>query len=367
MFHSNPTLYMYEQVLMQFNSLPPEVKFLVLSFTALVVARMFQLFSLRYLKGKFRSWNAIGGIIYEELHRPIYLTVAMIGVYLSISYAGFVMETTQMLERYLITLATLIWAYAINKIGDRIITFVRDSEQSRFDYEFAPIFGNVWTSIIVIITGFWVISGIWNIDLTPFLASAGILGIVGGLAAKDAIANFFGGLALYFDNTYKMGDYIELGTGEEGIVVDIGIRSTNLKTRDDSLITVPNSVLNSAKVVNQSAPEKTSRMEISVTVGYNEDVEEVEEALIEAAENEASVLEHPQPRTRFREFGASGIEYDLLAWIPNPIERKRTEHRLNRAVFQIFRERGIEVPYPQRTLHFSNNRDTDKDLADFGK
>lgn len=355
---------MYEEVLMQFNALPPGAKFMVLSFISLIAARLFQQFSLKFLKGSFRSWNAMGGIVYEELHRPIYMTIAMVGIYFSIGQAGFMESTVQSMERYLITLATLIWAYAINMIGDRILEYVKDSEQSRFDYEFAPIFGNIWTSIIVIITGFWVVSGIWNINLTPFLASAGILGVVGGLAAKDTIANFFGGLALYFDNTYKMGDFIELGSGEKGIVVDIGIRSTTLKTRDDSLITVPNSVLNSAKVINQSAPDKTSRMTVEVNVSYEEDMDEVEDALVEAAENEPSVLEHPQPRVRFREFAADGVRYELFAWIPNPIERIRTQHRLNRAVFESFRDRGIEVPYPQRTLHFSDKRDDDSEIPD---
>ena len=358
---------MYEQFLMQFNALPPEVTFLVLSMASLFVARLFQLFSLRFLKNRFRSMNEVGGIIYEELHRPIYLTIAMIGIFYSVQYAGFMQQTTKFLSRGLLTLATLIWAWAINMIGDKILKFVKESEQSRFDYEFAPIFGNVWTTIIVLITGFWTVSGIWNVDLTPFLASAGILGVVGGLAAKDAIANFFGGLALYFDNTYKMGDYIELGSGEEGIVIDIGIRSTNLKTRSDELITVPNAVLNSAKVVNQSAPEKTTRMDVSVTIGYNEDIEEVEEALISAAEEELSILEHPKPRVRFREFGKSGVEYDLLAWIPDPIERKRTEHRLNKQVYKNLREKNIEIPYPQRVLRVSDSRDKDGDMADFGK
>jgi len=344
---------MIEQLIVEFNALPPGAKFVVLSFASVILAKLFQMFSLRYLRRKFRSWNEFGGLVYRKLHRPIYLTIAMVGIYFSINHAGIEGRTAVQMQRALMTLAILIWAYAINKIGDKFLEFVKETEDSRFDYEFAPVFENLWTTIIVIIASFWVVSGIWEINLTPFLASAGILGVVGGLAAKDAIANFFGGLALYFDNTYTTGDFIVLASGEEGIVTDIGIRSTTLKTRDDNEITVPNSVLNSSTVINESAPSQKARMEISVSVSYDSDLETVEECLVEAAEEETSVLENPSPRVRLREFGDNGINYDLLAWIPNPIEKIRTNHRLNKAVFKKLKEEDVEIPYPQRVVRMN--------------
>lgn len=342
---------MIEQLLLEFNALPPQAKFVVLSMVSVILAKLFQMFSLNFLERAFRNWSDFGGVVYKKLHRPIYLTIAMVGIYFSISYSGITGQTAVQMQRALMSLAILIWAYAINKIGDRFLEFVKKTDDSRFDYEFAPIFENLWTSIIVVIASFWIISGVWEINLTPFLASAGVLGVVGGLAAKDAIANFFGGLALYFDNTYTTGDYIALASGEEGIVTDIGIRSTNLKTRDDNQITVPNSMLNSSSVVNESAPNQKARLDLPVTVSYESDVEQVEEVLIEAAESETSVVENPSPRVRLREFGENGIKYELFAWIPNPIERIRTKHRLNKAVFQGLRKEGIEIPYPQRVIH----------------
>ncbi len=90
------------------------------------------------------------------------------------------------------------------------------------------------------------------------MASAGIMGIIVGLAARDTLANFFGSLSLYLDGTYAVGDFVVLESGERGRVEDISVRSTVIRTRDDILVTVPNSELNSAAIVNESTPRRSA-------------------------------------------------------------------------------------------------------------
>jgi small-conductance mechanosensitive channel len=355
---------MYETILAGFQALPETAQFLTLVAVSLVSAKLIQIFSLKIVKRFVLARDGeLSKIAYDELHRPIYITVALIGIYLSISEVNFVDKTVFYLEAIVLTITTAVWGWALNRTGDRILEFVKESESSRFDYEFAPIFENLWTVIVSVVSLFFIISVVWDVNLTPFLASAGILGVVGGLAARDTIANFFGGMSLYFDNTYKLGDYVVLDAQQEheGIVVDIGIRSTNLKTRDDQIITVPNSILNSATIVNQSAPDTRGRLTIPVAVSYDADIEKAEEAMLEVADEANSVLEHPSPRVRMRNLGDSGLEYDLLCWIPNPIERPRTTHKVNRAIVQKFREYDIEIPYPHRKVLM----DSEKTLDDF--
>ncbi|MDG5776127.1 mechanosensitive ion channel family protein [Haloarculaceae archaeon H-GB2-1] len=189
--------------------------------------------------------------------------------------------------------------------------------------------------------------------VTPLLASAGVLGIVVGLAARDTIANFFGSIALYFDGTYKVGDYIVLESGERGRVEDISIRSTVIRTRDDIFVTVPNSVLNTATIVNESTPRWDRRVCIEVGVAYGTDMDLVEETLLAIAADEDLVESHPNPRVRFRRFGDSSLEVELLCWIDAPVLRGRATHHLNRAVYDRFREVGIEIPFPQREVSVS--------------
>lgn len=343
---------MYQELVLYFGGLPQVSRFLLVLAAALVIAKLIQEFSLNIVGRAINSrGNELGGIIHDELHMPVYVTVALTGAYAAIYIAEFQPSTNFYMEGVVITLATLVWTWALVRMGNRILEFVKESESTRFDYEFAPIFENLWTAVVVLVAIFWILS-VWDIDITPFLASAGILGIVAGFAAKDTISNFFGGLALYFDNTYKLGDYVVLDTGEEGIVVDIGIRSTNLKTMDDMVITIPNAVLNSSKIINQSAPEKKGRLTVSVGVAYDSDIDLVEELLIQAAKDVPGVLDHPRPRVRFKEFGDHALEYDLYVWIPNPIEKFRSRHKLNREILKKFRKNDVEIPYPQRVIHY---------------
>lgn len=347
---------MLENLVASFNQIPVTAQFLLLAAASLVLAKVFEQLSLKLVRSiVMKRDGELEKLFWKKLHPPVYVTIALVGIFYSLRYVNFLPQTSQLLGNLVLTAAALIWTWAAITIGESFLTYVRETEESRFDYEFAPIFGNMWTAVVLIVSGFGIVSGIWNVDVTPFLASAGILGVIGGFAAKDTISNFFGGLALYFDNTYKLGDFVQLDSGEEGVVVDIGIRSTNLKTRNDMIITVPNSILNSSKVINQSAPNNTGRLDIEVGVSYEEDIEDVEEALLEVAEESDVALESPSPRVRLQRFGDNSMEYELFVWIANPIERVRARHRLNRAVAQKFDEQGIEIPYPQRTLSYASD------------
>ncbi|WP_276278485.1 mechanosensitive ion channel family protein [Haloarcula regularis] len=187
----------------------------------------------------------------------------------------------------------------------------------------------------------------------PLLASAGVVGIIVGLAARDTLANFFGSLSLYLDGTYKVGDFVVLETGERGRVEDISVRSTVIRTRDDILVTVPNATLNSAAIVNESTPRRKRRIRVPVGVAYGTDIDHVQEILMDVAENEELVIERPKPRVRFREFGDSSLNFELLCWVSNPALTARATHKLNSEIYHRFQAEGIEIPFPQRDISVS--------------
>jgi small-conductance mechanosensitive channel len=208
----------------------------------------------------------------------------------------------------------------------------------------------VW-KLIIVAAGLMFILSIWNINITPVLASAGIVGVAVALAAKDTLANFFGGVSIFFDRPYKVGDYIVLDTGERGEVVEIGIRSTRIKTRDDILISVPNSILANTKVINESAPVPKFRIRVATAVAYGSDIGLVEKTFLEIAGANSNVLEEPSPRVRFRTFGDSSLNFELLCWAKEPALRGLTVHELNSAIYTTFKEKGITIPFPQRDVH----------------
>lgn len=199
---------------------------------------------------------------------------------------------------------------------------------------------------------------IWNVNLTPLFASAGIVGIAIALAAKDTLANFFGGIALFTDAAYRVGDYIILDSGERGEVAELGIRSTKIKTRDDVMITIPNSIMSTTKIINESAPDVSYRIRIDVTVSYDSKLREVEKVLLQVAESNTALEKKPEPRVRVRCLGESGIHLQLLVWVEEPAQRGLQTHNLLKMIHIAFKDNGIEIPFPQRTVHLNTNFDT---------
>jgi len=205
--------------------------------------------------------------------------------------------------------------------------------------------------VVVFVAGILWLLAIWKLDLTPLFASAGIVGIAVALAAKDTLANFFGGISIFADKTFKVGDYIILDNNERGEVVEIGIRSTRIKTRDDILITIPNSILASSKIINESAPVPRFRIRVPVGVSYGTDLDKVEEILLRVAKANENVVPEPEPRVRLRRFGESSVDFELLCWVDDPSLKGLETHNLLKATYQLFGSEGVTIPFPQRDVH----------------
>jgi small-conductance mechanosensitive channel len=291
----------------------------------------------------------VDDVVLRGIHPAGYVTVVLVGAYLAREPIGLTGALDVGVTATILSTITLVWMVTLLRVGRKASKVLVESSEG-IDGSVVPIFQNVWTFLVLGIGGFLLLT-YWEINVTPLLASAGVLGIIVGLAARDTIANFFGSIALYFDGTYKIGDYIVLETGERGRVEDISIRSTVVRTRDDVLVTIPNSRLNSATIVNESVPERERRIRIPVGVAYGSDLDGVEETLLSVAEEESLVLEQPKPRVRVRGFGDSAVDVELLCWIRDPVLRGRASHLLNKGVYAAFDEAGIGIPFPQRDVH----------------
>ena len=192
----------------------------------------------------------------------------------------------------------------------------------------------------------------WDIDVTAWVASAGILSVVIGFAAKDTLGNLFAGIFIMADSPYKEGDYINLDSGERGFVRHIGIRSTRILTRDAVEIIIPNSVIATSKIVNESGGySEVERIRITLDVAYGTNIEKAKKIMYDIAVLSENVCQDPDPRVRFRTFGESGLQLQLLAWIEKPELRGRVIDELSTSIYNTFNEEKIEIPFPQRTVH----------------
>ena len=219
-----------------------------------------------------------------------------------------------------------------------------------------PLFDNIGKLLIIGGLIFALIQ-IWNVDATGWLASAGILGVAVGFASKDTLSNLFAGVFILADRPYRVGDYVQLDSGERGEVSFIGLRSTRIITRDDIEVTVPNSVIGGGKIVNETGgATRKMRVRIPVGVAYGSDIQFVEKLLLEVANNEkrGHVCKLPSARVRFRGFGASSLDFELLCWITSPEYRGLVKHELFTEIYRVFGENDIEIPFSQQDLYIKD-------------
>jgi small-conductance mechanosensitive channel len=340
-------------VLSKANSVPGLGPALVVVGAVLVAALVRMVFFRLAIRLTRKSRSEVDDRIVLALRGPTVTSIVLAGLAWALTNTD-VGTTAQTVGRgALITLVALLWTTALFRIGRILLDVIsrRVDQLPLIQPKTLPLFDMILK--ILVVGGFlYFVCIAWHIPLTSWLTSAGIVGIAVGFAAKDTLANLFSGIFIIADAPYKLGDYIILDQGVRGIVSDIGIRSTRLLTRDDVEVTVPNAVIANAQIINETGgPHEKMRVRISVQAAYGSDIDAVRQVLLSAVDGAEHVSDEPAPRVRFRSFGDSGLDFELLAWIDEPVYRGKVIDALNTAVYKRFNAAGIEIPFPKRDVY----------------
>ena len=289
--------------------------------------------------------------VLQYVRKPAFTSVLYFGLSLAANVAPLPFGK-QLIINILLSVIIGSWMRASILISTVLLdTLEQHDSFSLIEIRTKPIF-DLTAKILTILVGSYLLLLIWGINPLGWLASAGIVGIAIGFAAQDTLANVFSGFFIVADAPYKIGDYITLDTGERGLVSRIGLRSTRLLTRDDVEITIPNGVIASAKIVNESGgPYLKIRVPIAFGVAYGSDVDQVSEVVQSIAKSHPSVCEQPQPMVRMRAFGGSSLDFDLLVWIEDPQYKGSISHDLFVEIYKAFGREGIEIPYAKQDLY----------------
>lgn len=213
-----------------------------------------------------------------------------------------------------------------------------------------PFFKNI-LRVVVGVIALMLILEMYDISITPFLASAGVLGVAVAFAAKDFIANLFGGVSVFFDNPYSLGDYVIIQDKYRGEVMEIGMRSTKIRTRDNVLLTVPNSVMVTNAVINETGYNPELRVRIPIVVTYDTDIEKVESILLDVASQHEEVIQIPVSLVRYRSFADSGMSLELLVVISDPANKGRIIHEIIKKIHARFKKEHISLAFPTREIY----------------
>jgi len=254
-----------------------------------------------------------------------------------------------------ITLLTIIVVvvviYVSSKIANLVRKYLNQSFFPRFNIEEGIRFSlSKLIGYIIIALGIIIALQSMGIKLAALTVFAGVLGVGIGFGMQNITANFVSGLAIIFERPIKEGDMIRL-KDTIGVVDKIRLRATVIKTIFNEHLIVPNSEFINSVVENMSYGDLKLRIKVGVGVAYGTDPYLVKEALLEAASVSIDILKFPEPSVLFREFGDSSLQFELLAWIGEPIKRFDAESELHFAIAEQFKKRGITIPFPQRDLY----------------
>lgn len=304
-----------------------------------------------------RTSNLADDHIVAALRGPVVWSILLGGLALLVKDLALPETFEYLAVGSLISIIALIWAVAIMRVGQVMLELISDRvDQIKWiEPKTLPLFDMLLK--VVVVGGFLYFFCIaWHIPLASWLTSAGIVGIAVGFAAKDTLANLFSGIFIIADAPYQVGDYVVLDNRIRGVVVEIGMRSTRLLTRDDIEVTVPNAVIGNAQIVNETGgPYEKMRVRVKVSVAYGSDVDQVRSALMSCVDDIEFVCESPAPRVRFREFGDSGLLFELLAWIEEPVYRGRVLDELNTRAYRALAAAGIEIPYTKYDIYIKES------------
>lgn len=222
----------------------------------------------------------------------------------------------------------------------------------------SSIIGNV-TRVVVFLVGALVILQTLGISITPVLTALGVGGLAVALALQDTLSNLFAGIQVIASQQIRTGDYVKLDTGEDGYISDITWRNTTIRALSNDIIIVPNAKLASAIIRNYQLPDKEIAVLVEVGVGYNSDLEKVEQLTIQTAReimlHTEGGIKNFEPFIRYHTFGEAGIRFTTILRGQEFVSQYLIKHEFIKALHMQFKKNSIEIPYPVRTVLLKNH------------
>lgn len=286
--------------------------------------------------------------LYETAEKPLALSLYVLGLYLAVIQISLPADLRFVLVGAIMTLLIGGWSHVAWEYISEITETGRENDDLHwFDEQTAPLLENLAKVIVLAMAAYFLFLA-WEINLTAWLASAGIAGVAIGFGAKDLLSNLFGGVFVLIDTPYREGDVIVLDSGERGEVKEIGLRSTRILTPERMEITIPNSTIATAQIVNESTgpAEHTRQRRITTRVGveYGADLEEVTELLESEVADVDSINSEVDPSIHLVGFGEESLLVRVACQLKNPQHEERCLDQLNRATYAALEDQDLVGP-----------------------
>lgn len=308
-----------------------------------------------------KSATQLDDIIIATTKLPSLLWILILSALITLQTVEIPEGLDPIIDKLLVALLIL----SLTLVAARLLVALIQQYASRLPVEAAmPMTGltQTLTQWAVIIIGVLILLSTLGINITPLLTALGIGGLAVALALQDTLSNIFAGLHVILGRQIHPGQRIRLDSGEEGYVIDIGWRSTTLRSPSNHLIIIPNAKLAQSIVTNYNMPDPAVDIVIPVGVSYDCDPEHVEQVLKDEAQK--IIRELPglirdfAPIVRFQSFGDFSLNFLLIVRVENFDAQFGVWGEIHKRIFKRFQQEGIEIPFPVRTVLLKDSRGT---------
>ena len=287
--------------------------------------------------------NALRGV-------PVSLCL-VVGLYWIVNTINIIEPLTRLFSHILFTVIILsITRVAARTINGFISLHIESSQQKLPKTTLL----NTILNVVIYAMGVLVVLQYYGISIAPILTAMGVGGMAVALALQETLANIFSGLHLILSKQLRLDDYIKLSTGEEGRVTDITWRFTTIvPAGGGNMIVIPNQKIASSNITNYSMPRKDIVISIPVGVAYDSDLDKVERVTLDVAKEVMAQIDKDvkmEPAVRFHTFGESSIDFNVVLHSSYFEHQFLLKHEFIKALTRRYREEGIEIPYPTRTV-----------------
>ena len=293
-----------------------------------------------------------GEFILKQISLPVLILIFFIGLYTSLKSLIALEVHYLWVDGVFFVITVLISAFLVSRI---INVLMLGWLKVRRGFKRTPGLLSKAVNVIIFVIAIALILGYFKFDITPLIAGVGLSALAIGLALQSTLSNFFAGVHLISDKPINVGDYIELDNDNNGVVEDIGWRSTRIRTLTDNLLIIPNGKLAESNIINYSMPVKDFSIWVPCGVAYESDLKKVEKVTLEVAKHVQQTVDGAikdfEPIFRYKEFGDSNINFITVLRIEEPFKRFIVRNEFIKELKERFDKEKIEISWPIRKIY----------------
>ncbi len=314
----------------------------------LIVALVIRKVALKLLSRRVKDALSLGNIMLDAVRIPSVLWCLMAALEIALRYAPLTGNQIGLANRLIVAFLIISFSLVTSSISVRMIVV----HASRKEMGFAVSgLSRTLTRVFILGIGGLILLRHFDISITPALTALGVGGLAVALALQDTLANFFAGVHILVETPIRLGDFIKLSSNEEGVVSDIGWRTTRVRTGGNNTIVIPNTKITSGILTNYSLPDRRVAAEIPILVGLDADPEQVTALIMEVAASTEEVMADPPPVVLFDPgVTQTHLQFKLVVQVLDQLTRGGVQSRLRVRLLESFRDHAIPLPAAQNTV-----------------